>query len=123
VGRPAKPGFPAARSPLAWVTGLTEVGCSALLIVGLATPLAAAGLFGQALSLTLKKIGGGFFEGTGQGYEFELTLTVIALVLLLIGPGRWSRDRNLPWRKDPLPYGLAMAVVAVLASVVVITLL
>jgi putative oxidoreductase len=106
---------------LAWVSGLTEVGCSVLLIVGFATPLAAAGLFGQALSVTLEKIGGGF-EGTGQGYEFELMLTVIALVLLLIGSDRWSLDRDLPWRKSPLPYGLGMAVVAVLASVVVLTL-
>jgi putative oxidoreductase len=108
---------------LAWWTGLSEVGCSVLLVVGFATPLAAAGLFGQALSLTIEKFGGGFFEGTGKGFEFELALTVMALVLLLAGSGRWSLDVNMPWRKNPLPYGLTMAGLAVVASVLVLTLL
>jgi putative oxidoreductase len=104
---------------LSWVTGLTEVGCSTLLIVGFATPLAAAGLFGQALSLTVEKLGGGFFEGKGQGFEMELMFTIVAVVLLLVGSGRWSLDVNMPWRKNPLPYGLVTGAGAVVASIVV----
>ena len=112
-------GFTRAITVLAWVTGLTEVGGAVLLVLGLFTPLAAAGMLGIQLSVVWAKFGGGFFEGQGAGFEFELTLAVIALALLLTGPGRYSLDVNTPWRRRPLPFGLAGLLLAVIASIVI----
>lgn len=110
-------GFTRGLGVLAWITGLTEVGAGALLVLGLFTPLAAAGLFGVGLNIVLGKIGGGFFEGTGKGYEFELTLAVLALAVLLAGPGRLALDVHTPWRRRPFRFGLLGLVPAIVATV------
>jgi putative oxidoreductase len=112
-------GFTRGIALLSWVTGLTEVGAGVMLVLGLVTPMAAAGVLGIQLSVVWAKHGGGFFEGQGSGFEFELTLAVIALVLLLAGPGRLSLDVNTPWGRRPLPFGLAGLLVAILASIVI----
>lgn len=110
-------GFTTHLRSLAWLTGLTEVGASALLVLGLCTPLAAAGLLGIAASVVVSKWRGGFFEGQGQGFELELTFAAIALALLLMGPGRLALDAKAPWGKQPLPYGVMGVVVAVVSAV------
>ncbi|GAB3378780.1 DoxX family protein [Amycolatopsis echigonensis] len=107
---------------LSWITGVTEVAGSALLIVGLFTPLAAAGLLGVAANIVYAKFHGGFFEGTGQGWEYELLLSVCALTLIFTGAGTISLERNTPWRKRPLPLGFISLLLAAAASVVVIVL-
>lgn len=112
-------GFSHGITVLSWITGLTEVGGSACLVLGLFTPLAAAGLLGMGVSIVLAKADGGFFEGKGTGYEFELTLAVIALALLLAGAGRYALDAHTPWGKRPLAYGLTGLVLAVVAAVVI----
>jgi putative oxidoreductase len=112
-------GFSHGITLLSWITGLTEVGGGVCLVLGLFTPLAAAGLFGTGMSIVLAKADGGFFEGKGTGYEFELTLAVIAFAVLLAGAGRYALDARTPWGKRPLPYGLAGLVLAVIASVVI----
>jgi putative oxidoreductase len=112
-------GFTRGITLLSWVTGLTEVGASVMLVLGLATPLAAAGVLGVQLSVVWAKHGGGFFEGAGTGFEFELTLVVIALVLLLAGAGRLSLDARTPWGRSPLFFGLAGLLVAILASIAI----
>jgi putative oxidoreductase len=110
-------GFTKQLTPLTWITGVTEVAGSALLVLGLFTPLAAAGLLGVGISVVRAKWAGGFFEGTGQGFELELTLTVIAFALLLTGPGWYAIDRNTAWRRRPLPFAVVGLVLAVGAAV------
>ncbi|WP_410615910.1 DoxX family protein [Amycolatopsis sp. lyj-109] len=107
---------------LSWITGITELGGGVLLIVGLFTPLAAAGLLGVAANAVYAKFHGGFFEGSGQGFEFELLLAASALSLLFTGSGPISLERNTPWRKRPLPLGLVSLLLAAAAAVVVIVL-
>ena len=107
---------------LSWITGITEVGGGVLVIVGLFTPLAAAGLLGVAANAVYAKFHGGFFEGSGQGFEFELLLAASALSLLFTGSGPISLERNTPWRKRPLPLGLVSLLLAAAAAVVVIVL-
>jgi putative oxidoreductase len=115
-------GFTSQVGPLAWLTGLTEVGASALILLGLFTPLAAAGLLGVGLSAVVSKWGGGFFEGQGQGFELELTFASIALALLLAGPGRLALDANTPWGRHPLPYGVAGVALAAVTSIFTLVL-
>ena len=110
-------GFTSQVAPLAWATGLTEVGGGLLVLLGLLTPVAAAGLLSIAASAVVSKSSGGFFEGSGQGFELELTFAAIALALLLAGPGRLALDAYTPWGRRPLPYGLAALALAAATSI------
>ncbi|MFI5609670.1 DoxX family protein [Amycolatopsis sp. NPDC051903] len=107
---------------LSWITGIVEVGGSALLLVGLFTPLAAAGILGVAANAVYAKFHGGFFVGDGRGWEFELLIGVVALALIFTGAGRISLEKNTPWRRRPLPLGIVSLLLAAAASVVVIVL-
>jgi putative oxidoreductase len=108
---------------LSWITGITELAGGVLVIIGLFTPLAAAGLLGVMANAVYAKFHGGFFEGgQGQGFEFELLLGASALSLLFTGSGPISLERNTPWRKRPLPLGLVSLLLAAAAAVVVIVL-
>jgi putative oxidoreductase len=101
---------------LTWLTGLTEVIGAALLLVGLFTPLAAAGLLGVALSAVRVKWSGGLFGSDGPGFELELTLAVMAFALLLTGPGWYALDRHTAWRQKPLGFAVGGLVVSVCAA-------
>src|SRR5690242_13705262 len=62
----------------AWMASLTELGSGPLLIVGLATPLAAAGVVGvMTVAFLTNHLPHGFFIfRPGEGYEYVLNLTV-----------------------------------------------
>lgn len=105
-------GFREARI-LAWVTGVTELGGGGLLILGLFTPLAAAGIFGVMVNAIVVKWGGGFF-GT-PGVEQELSFAVMAFCLLFTGPGRAAFDYGRSWFRRPLLSGFIFFFIAVAA--------
>jgi putative oxidoreductase len=81
----------------AWLASLTEVGAGALLVLGLLTPLAAAGIIGvMVVAWIINHRGNGFFIfRPGEGWEYVMTLTVVGLVLATIGPGDWSIDHAI----------------------------
>jgi putative oxidoreductase len=85
----------------AWVASLTEVGAGAGLVVGLLTPLCAAGVVGTMLvALITNHFRNGFFIfNKGEGYEYVMTLIISALALAALGGGEWSLDNaiNLDW--------------------------
>ncbi|ACU39832.1 DoxX family protein [Actinosynnema mirum] len=85
---------------LAWVTGLTELVGGVLLILGFATPLAAAGVLGVMANVLLLNYTNGFF--LPDGVEFEAALAAAALGVLFAGPGRVSLDHRRPWFHRPL---------------------
>jgi putative oxidoreductase len=78
----------------AWLASLTELGAGAMLIVGLLTPLAAAGVVGVMLvALITNHIKNGFFIfRPGEGYEYVLTLCMVGLAIGAVGAGRFSID-------------------------------
>ena len=84
------------RRPLtqAWLASLTEVGAGVLLLAGLLTPLAAAGVVGvMAVAWAINHRGNGFFIfRPGEGWEYVMTLGVVGVALGAIGPGEWSLD-------------------------------
>lgn len=92
------------RAPLAqaWFASLTELGSGALLILGLLTPLAAAGLLGvMAVAFVIAHRDKGFFIfNPGQGWEYVAMLGLCALALGTLGPGAWSLDDALDLRDD-----------------------
>ncbi len=85
----------------AWLASLTELGAGLLLIAGLLTPLAAAGVVGVMLvALITNHLKNGFFIfRPGEGYEYVLTLTMVGLAIGAIGAGEWSVDNaiDLGW--------------------------
>ena len=78
----------------AWTASLTEIGAGFLLIAGLLTPFAAAGVVGVMLVawITNHRGNGFFIFRPGEGWEYVMTLTVVGVVIGILGPGRWSLD-------------------------------
>src|SRR4051794_5954493 len=85
----------------AWLASLTELAVGAMLIVGLLTPLAAAGVVGVMLvALIANHITNGFFIfRPGEGYEYVLTLAMVGLAIGALGAGEFSIDHaiDLDW--------------------------
>jgi putative oxidoreductase len=97
----------------AWLASLTELGSGILLLLGLATPLAAAGIVGTMLVawITNHRTNGFFIFRPGEGYEYVMTLTLVALGFAGYGAGRLSLDHALGWFQPGGWWGLGIAVV------------
>lgn len=78
----------------AWVASVTEVGSGALLLTGLLTPLAGAGVLGVMLVawITNHRGNGFFIFRPGEGWEYVMVLSALGVVLGAVGPGQWSLD-------------------------------
>jgi putative oxidoreductase len=98
----------------AWVASLTELGSGVLLLLGLATPLACAGVVGTMLvaGITNHLRNGFFIFRPGEGYEYVLTLIVAGIGLAGVGAGGLSLDNALNWFRPPGWLGLGITLVA-----------
>ena len=78
----------------AYAAATTETGAGALLVVGLLTPLASAGLIAlMVVAIVTVHWGNGFFNfNKGQGVEYNLALIMMAVLLGTLGAGRYSLD-------------------------------
>jgi putative oxidoreductase len=78
----------------AWLASLTEVGAGALLVLGLLSPLAAAGVVGtMTVALVTNHRKNGFFIfRPGEGWEYVGSLICSGLALGAMGPGKASLD-------------------------------
>lgn len=81
----------------AWMASLVELGSGLLLVMGLLTPLAGAGIVGVMLVawITNHHKNGFFIFRPGEGYEYVLTLTFCGLLFGATGGGTWSLDSAL----------------------------
>ncbi|HEX3965083.1 MAG TPA: DoxX family protein [Trebonia sp.] len=98
----------------AWTASLTELGAGALLILGLATPLACGGIIAAMTVawVTNHRKNGFFIFRPGEGYEYVMTLIAAAMGLAGVGSGTYSLDHALGWFTPPGWIGLAIALVA-----------
>jgi putative oxidoreductase len=94
----------------AWTASITELATGALLLLGLLTPLAAAGVVGtMVVALLANHLRNGFFIfRKGEGYEYVLMITIVSVALGALGGGRWSLDNVAGFDLD----GWAGAIVA-----------
>jgi putative oxidoreductase len=104
------------RRPLlqAWLASLTEVAAGVLLVLGLLTPLAGAGVVGvMAVAWAINHRGNGFFIfRPGEGWEYVMTLLLCGLLIGTIGPGEWSLDRAFDLDEDLVGWtGLLIAAI------------
>lgn len=91
----------------AGVAGATELGAGALLVVGLITPLAAAGLIGLMVTTICtahRGKGPWYFNG---GWEYNLTLLTVGAALAFAGPGAVSVDEALGLDLGTIGWGVA----------------
>ncbi|BDH58400.1 DoxX family protein [Tsukamurella sp. PLM1] len=120
-------GFERFTKVIAIATGVIELGGGAMLIVGLLTPIAAAGAVGVMLSAGLFKLttaGQGFvFFAQDKGVEFELLMMMAAVAVILAGPGKLSLDFSRGWARRPHAGSVVWLVVAVAGAVAVWVLL
>src|SRR5947209_15851517 len=82
----------------AWVASVTEVGAGVLLVLGLLTPLAAAGVTGTMLVAWITnhlKNGFWVFHRPDEGYEYVMTLTFAGLLLATVGAGDCSLEHKI----------------------------
>ena len=98
----------------AWLASLTEVAAGVLLVLGLLTPLAAAGIVGiMVVAWLINHRGNGFFIfRPGEGWEYVMTLTACGLTLATLGAGEWSLDYALDIFDPPGTDGLLIGAVA-----------
>ena len=78
----------------AWLASITEIVAGALLVIGLLTPLAGAGVVGTMIvAWVINHLKNGFFIfRPGEGWEYVMTLTALGLIVATLGPGEWSVD-------------------------------
>lgn len=100
--------------------GLSE-SAGALLVLGLVTPLASAGVSAAMLTAILSShLGKGWFAST-RGPELPLTYLAVAIAVAFIGPGRFSLDSALGI-SFPEPITLAALALLVIVGVAVVFL-
>ena len=71
------------------------MGVGALLVAGLLTPVAAAGLIGLMVVAFWTVHRGKGFMITGEGWEYVALISVMSLVSAMLGPGHISLDGAL----------------------------
>lgn len=105
---------------LALITGGTELAAGALLVFGLFTPLAAAGVVAVMANAVFLNIGNGLF--LPDGVEYEAMLGALGLGLMFTGPGRVALDKGRVWFRRPLLFGFLALLIAGGAAGVVLGL-
>jgi putative oxidoreductase len=105
-----KPGWLHAR-----LATFTELAVGPMLILGLFTPLAAAGVIGtMGVAFVANHLKNGFFIfRPGEGYEYVLTLIFTAVGVAALGGGRASLDNALGLADDLTGGGMALLAFAV----------
>lgn len=98
-----------------------ELGGGILLVLGLATPLAAGAVLATILTAWMWKQGmiAGFQynAGTPTGVELDTILAGAALAIILTGPGRWSFDRARGWATRPAYGSFTVVLLAIAAAI------
>ena len=99
----------------AYVAALTEMGTGVLMLLGLLTPLAAAGIVGLMVVAGWTTHRTAFLITKG-GFEYVLVLGTLAAMIGALGPGRWSLDHAFhlckylqpDWRGLAISLGLGL---------------
>lgn len=105
---------------LAYVSAGGEAVAGTLLILGLFTPIAAAGALaflinGLLASVSARPHSRTFSFFLPEGHEYQITLIVMAAAVVLCGPGRYGLDVRRGWAHRPF-IGSFVALLAGIAA-------
>ncbi|WP_343601179.1 DoxX family protein [Mycobacterium sp.] len=105
-----------------------QIVAGVLLVLGLFTPLAAAGALAYLTNMLLAGVAGQpdprslpFF--LPDGHEYDLTLIVVAAAVVLTGPGRYGFDAGRGWARRPFVGSFVVLLAGIGAGVAVWVLL
>jgi putative oxidoreductase len=110
---------------LTYVAAGGQIAAGLLLVLGLFTPLAAAGALAYLINglLAAMSAQGGLAFFLPSGQEFQITLIVIAAAIILIGPGRYGFDAGRGWARRPFIGSFVALVIGIGGGVAVWVLL
>lgn len=115
-------GFEQARI-LAIAGGAIELIAGVMLVIGLATPVAAAGLLGLVgLGMVIRLTSGDavpLLAETTRGLEVSVVYAAALFAVLFSGPGRWSADRRWRWSHRPRFSGVIWLIIALVVAAVI----
>lgn len=104
---------------LAYVSAGGELTAGVLLVLGLFTPLAAAGALAFLINGLIASVAAqhsrAFLFFLPDGHEYQITLIVMAVAVILSGPGRYGLDAGRGWAHRPF-IGSAVALVLGIAA-------
>ncbi|MEB3023169.1 DoxX family membrane protein [Mycolicibacter sp. MYC098] len=90
---------------LTYAAGGGQIAAGLLLVLGLFTPLAAAGALAYLINGVLAGVSshdqGRFEIFLPDGHEFHIMLIVVAVAVVLVGPGRYGLDGDRGWARRP----------------------
>jgi putative oxidoreductase len=95
-----------------------EIAAGVLLVLGLFTPLAAAGALAYLINGVLAGMSAqhnakSFSFFLPDGHEYEITLIVMAAAVILVGPGRYGFDAGRGWARRPFIGSFAALVIGI----------
>ncbi|HEY9305452.1 MAG TPA: DoxX family protein [Mycobacterium sp.] len=105
-----------------------EIAAGVLLVLGLFTPLAAAGALaylvnGLLAGMSAQHHGKSLPFFLPNGHEYEITLIVMAAAVILVGPGRYGFDAGRGWARRPFIGSFAALILGIGAGIAVWVLL
>jgi putative oxidoreductase len=111
---------------LSYVSAGGEIAAGVLLVLGLVTPVAAAGALAFLINELLVSISGRphtFAYFLPQGHEYQITLIVLAVAIILAGPGRYGLDASRGWAHRPFIGSFVALLAGIAAGIAVWVLL
>lgn len=113
---------------LTYVATAGQIAAGVLLVLGLFTPVAAAGALAYLVNGVLADAMAAHEEARlsdffTDGHEYKLILMGVVAAIILIGPGRWGLDAGRGWARRPFIGSFAALVVGFGAGVAIWVLL
>jgi putative oxidoreductase len=113
---------------LAYVSAGGELVAGVLLVLGLFTPIAAAGALaflinGLLATISARPHSHTFSYFLPDGHEYQLTLIVLAVAVILCGPGRYGLDAGRGWALRPFIGSFVALLAGIAAGIAVWVLL
>ena len=113
---------------LTYVATAGQIAAGVLLVLGLFTPLAAAGALAYLVNGVLAEAMAAHEEARlsdflTDGHEYKLILVCAVAAIILIGPGRYGLDAGRGWARRPFIGSFAALVLGVGAGIAVWVLL
>ena len=113
---------------LTYVAAGGQIAAGALLVIGLFTPIAAAGALGYLITSVLAEATLAHEEARlssflTDGHEYQVVLVCAVAAIILVGPGRYGLDAGRGWARRPFVGSFAALLLGIGAGVAIWVLL